>query len=122
MQQVLESGKSFTAVLASNDLSALGVMQALQDANLKIPDDVSVIGHDDILVLSNIKPHLTSLHVPKIDMGHAALDLLQARIQSPDRPIQHVLVAESLVARETVANVAGKKLQAINEKILPFRR
>jgi LacI family transcriptional regulator len=122
MEQLLARDVSFTAVLASNDQSAIGASQALQDANLSIPDDVSLIGHDNIKDQFLTQLGLTTVDVAKHDMGRIALDLLQARIQKPDRPIQHILTAESLIFRESVKNIDGNQLKTVGSKILPYRR
>jgi LacI family transcriptional regulator len=122
MEQLLERDTSFTAVLASNDQSAIGASQALQDANLRIPDDISLIGHDDIEAQFLTTLELTTVGVAKRDMGRIALDLLQTRIQNPDRPIQHILTAASLIQRQTVRNLNGDMLKSVNPKILPYRR
>ena len=122
MEQILATGVPFTAVLASNDLSAVGASRALQNANLRIPEDVSLIGHDNVEAQYLSAPGMTTLDVAKREMGHIALQMLQARIQNPDRPIQHILTAESLIQRDTVRNIAGETLKSVNPKILPYRR
>ncbi len=73
MQQILNSGASFTAVLASNDESALGAMQALEKARKKIPQDVAIIGFDNRLDGAVHEPGLSSVHVPLFNMGYQAL-------------------------------------------------
>lgn len=122
MEQLLAKDCSITAVLASNDLSAFGASQALQDANLNIPNDISLIGHDNINAQFITQLGLTTVNVAKHDMGHIALDLLQSRFQKPDRPIQHILTAESLIQRESVNNVNGGQLKSVDHKLLPYRR
>lgn len=122
MEQLLERDASFTAVLASNDQSAIGASQALQDANLRIPDDISLIGHDNIKEQFLTQLGLTTIDVAKHDMGRIALDLLQTRIQKPDRPILHILTAASLIQRQTVRNLNGDMLKSVNPKVMPYRR
>jgi len=122
MEQLLERGASFTAVLASNDQSAIGASQALLDANLSIPEDISLIGHDNINLQFLTTLELTTVNVDKRDMGRIALNLLQSRIQNSDRPIQHILTAASLIQRHTVRNLNGDKLKPVNPKVMPYRR
>src|SRR5689334_20622764 len=64
MKQLLESGASFTAVLSSNDESALGAMQAIEEAGKKIPQDIAIIGFDNRLEGAVHEPGLSSVHVP----------------------------------------------------------
>ncbi len=79
-RQILDAGAPFTAVLASNDESALGAMQALEDAGCKVPQDVAVIGFDNRLEGAAHTPGLTSIHVPLFSMGYRALQLLFEQI------------------------------------------
>ncbi len=78
MQTILASGASFTAVLASNDESAFGALQALKDAGRRVPEDVALIGFDDRLETLIQTPPLTSVRIPLYDLGYQALlQLLQ---------------------------------------------
>jgi signal transduction histidine kinase/DNA-binding LacI/PurR family transcriptional regulator/DNA-binding response OmpR family regulator len=79
MQQILSSGAPFTALLASNDLSALGAMEVLREAGRRIPDDVAVIGFDDILEARSHLPPLTTVRHPTFRLGYqTVLSLLDA--------------------------------------------
>jgi diguanylate cyclase (GGDEF)-like protein len=81
MQRILKSDVTFTAVMCSNDMSALGAMRALREAGIRIPWDVSVTGFDDIREgLAQIPP-LTSVHYPLFETGYRTLLLLQKRIE-----------------------------------------
>jgi DNA-binding LacI/PurR family transcriptional regulator len=72
MQRILTSGKRPTAVLASNDLTAIGAMGAIHEAGLRIPEDISVIGFDDIGLSAYTHPALTTLHVPRRELAAAS--------------------------------------------------
>ncbi|HEY4357044.1 MAG TPA: LacI family DNA-binding transcriptional regulator [Acidobacteriaceae bacterium] len=72
MQRILDSGKLPTAVMASNDLTAIGAMGALHDAGLRIPEDISVIGFDDIELSAYTRPALTTLQVPRRELAETA--------------------------------------------------
>jgi signal transduction histidine kinase/DNA-binding response OmpR family regulator/ABC-type sugar transport system substrate-binding protein len=79
MQQILSKGAPFTAVLASNDLSCLGAMEALRAAGRRIPEDVAVIGFDDILDARSYLPPLTTVRHPTFTLGcQAVFSLLDA--------------------------------------------
>ena len=72
MNRMLGAGDPPTALMASNDLTAIGAMGALHDAGLKIPGDVSVVGFDDILISAFTRPGLTTLHVPRRELAAVA--------------------------------------------------
>jgi signal transduction histidine kinase/DNA-binding response OmpR family regulator len=76
MREILATAVPFTAVLASNDESAFGAMQALKEAGLRIPEDVALIGFDDRLETLIQTPPLTSVHIPLYDLGYQSLQLL----------------------------------------------
>ena len=73
-QQILASGADFDALIASNDESAIGAMDALKRAGLRIPEDVAVIGFDNRLEGAVQQPPLTSVHVPLFNMGYQAVE------------------------------------------------
>jgi len=108
MQQIMASGAEFTAVLASNDESALGAIQALRDAGRNVPGDVAVIGFDNRLEGIVQEPSLTSIHVPLFNIGYMAVDLLLKHIEgSADLPDIHK-VDTRLVIRESCGCRVGK--------------
>ena len=76
MQQILDAGASFTALLASNDLSCLGAIDVLRAAGRRIPDEVAVIGFDDILEARSHLPALTTVRIPTFTLGHSAVTAL----------------------------------------------
>lgn len=107
MQQVMASGASFTAVVASNDESALGAMQALKDAGRRIPHDVAVIGFDNRLEGSAQAPGLSSIHVPLFNIGYRAVDLLLQAIEGRAALPDLVQVDTHLVIRESCGCIGG---------------
>ena len=99
MQQIMDAGAPFTAVLASNDESALGAMQALRTAGRAIPADIALIGFDDRPESAVQSPPLSSVHLPLFQMGVQAVELLVRQIQgAPDLP-ELVKVSTRLVPR-----------------------
>ena len=97
-----------TAIFASNDVSATGVMEAVRDAGLRIPDDVSVVGFDDIPAASQVHPPLSTVRQPLAAMGRTAADTLLAliagRAVSPQR---RELPTELVVRRSSGPVVAA---------------
>lgn len=81
-QELIKSGKEFTAVICTNDLMAMGAVSALIDAGLQVPSDVSVIGFDDIAFSGMWRPSLTTLAVSKMELGHRAFELLYSNIKN----------------------------------------
>ncbi len=101
MRGILDSGSGCSAVVASNDESALGAIQALKDAGRRIPDDVAVIGFDNRLEGSVEEPGLTSIHVPLFDMGYRAVELLLRSIEGGVALPRLLQITTHLVIRES---------------------
>lgn len=80
-QQLLTSGKEFTAVICQNDLMAMGAIAALEDGGKKTPQDVSVMGFDDILFAKAWRPSITTMAVSKFEFGYRAFQLLYNNIK-----------------------------------------
>jgi LacI family transcriptional regulator, galactose operon repressor len=95
-----------SAIFASNDVSAFGVMDAIRDAGLRIATDVSVIGFDDIPGAQSVHPPLTTMRQPLVEMGARATRMLLEFIEEPARPHERVDLATSLVIRETCRSPA----------------
>jgi LacI family transcriptional regulator len=102
--RLLEKGFSSTAVFAANDLIAMGVLDALRARNLRVPADVSVVGHNDMPLVDLIDPPLTTVRVAVEQMGVQAaqmlLDLLLAPMQAP---VTRMLVPRLVVRGSTAA-------------------
>lgn len=101
MRQILASGLPFTALIASNDESALGAMDALKQAGLRIPQDVAVIGFDNRLEGAVYEPGLTSLHVPLFNIGYRAVELLYQHLVEQLPLPDEVEVNTQLVVRQS---------------------
>ncbi len=101
VQKLLASGKRFSALVAFNDVAAIGVIRALHDGNLRVPTDVSVIGFDDIKAASFTLPRLTTIHQPLEDFGRVAGEHLISRIQGSVPSRQEIAVQPTLVVRES---------------------
>ena len=105
VQQLLSTGKPFTALVAFNDISAIGAIRALQDANLRVPTDVSVIGFDDIKAAGFTLPRLTTIHQPLEQFGRIAGEHLLGRIKGSIASRQEIPVQPTLIARESTGPV-----------------
>jgi LacI family transcriptional regulator len=108
-RKLLASHKPFTALFAFNDISAIGAIRALREARLRVPEDVSVIGFDDIEGAAYQNPALTTVRQPLREMGRTAAETLLRRIRrsSPDSHGGELMVEPRLIIRETTAPVAN---------------
>ena len=100
-QRLLDLPSPPTAIFAANDLSAFGVMNAARERGLSIPDDLSIIGFDDLPQAALQFPPLTTIHQPVQKMGAHATRLLLELIEQPDQPPQHIKLPTHLVERGT---------------------
>lgn len=100
-QRMLGMPRRPTAIIAANDLMALGAIEALQDARLKVPDDISIVGIDDIFVSAMPWAALTTLRHPKWNVGATAARLLIERIANPSMPTRRIIVPSELIVRGT---------------------
>ncbi len=116
MQKILASGAEFTAVMASNDESALGAMDALVAIGLRIPDDVAVIGFDNRLEGAVQEPGLSSIHVPLFDIGYQAVELLLNNIEENVPLVETVKVETRLIVRQSCGCNKGRFLTGTGEQ------
>ena len=100
-QHFLKQTQRPDCVFCANDTLALGFMQAVQDAGLRIPQDMAVVGFDDIYAARYSKPPLSTVHVPKVKMGKEAFKLLQDAINDPDHVPQTRTVSVEFIPRES---------------------
>jgi LacI family transcriptional regulator len=90
-----------TAIFASNDMSAFGAMDAARERGLRIPEDISIIGFDDIPQASFVYPKLTTVRQPLEQMGQIAVKLLLEQIEDQSRPPQRIALATQLIIRDS---------------------
>ena len=109
MDGLLSKRQSFTAVQASNDLLALGVLRSLRRHRLRCPEDVSVIGFNDMPFAEEFGPGLTTIRVPLEDIGTESARLLFERIQNGKNDSVLIRLPVSLVVRGSTGPVATKK-------------
>jgi DNA-binding LacI/PurR family transcriptional regulator len=102
-KRILASGTDFTALFAFNDISAIGAIRALREAGRRVPEDVSVVGFDDIQSAAFQNPGLTTVHQPLRQMGVIAAETLLSRINTPVKaPYPKAITIEpELIVRES---------------------
>lgn len=102
---LIERERPFTAILAGNDLTALGCIDALEAHGLSVPQDVSIIGGNDIPLLSRMSPALTSIHIPTYRMGSQAMSMLLEIIDGSHHDPVTLRVQPRLVVRDSTATL-----------------
>jgi LacI family transcriptional regulator len=90
-----------TAIIAINDLLAIGTIRAAADLGFRVPDDLSVISYDDVPMADYLVPRLTTVSKDALNLGRKAFEVLLARLQNPDLPQQHVRCPVRLIIRES---------------------
>ena len=100
-KQLVEKKRPFTALLAYNDVSAIGAIRAFQEAGLNVPKDISVVGFDDIAASAFHYPSLTTIRQPLDRMGELAVKILIDRIESEPETRPELAVQPELVVRES---------------------
>jgi DNA-binding LacI/PurR family transcriptional regulator len=104
-QRILSGGEPFTALFAFNDISAIGAIQALREAGRRVPEDVSVVGLDDIQSAAFQNPGLTTVRQPLREMGTIAAETLLRRIIAPAKAPypKEIVVEPELIVRGSTA-------------------
>jgi len=106
-KQLLAKRKPFTAIFAYNDISAIGAIRAIQEQGLRVPQDISVLGFDDIPGAAFHMPSLTTVRQPLNRMGEVAAETLLERIEGNREYPSEIAVEPELVVRESTARAAG---------------
>jgi DNA-binding LacI/PurR family transcriptional regulator len=106
-KKLLASKERFTAIFAFNDISAIGAIRALREGGARVPEDVSVVGFDDIQGADYQNPRLTTVRQPLRKMGKIAAETVLRRIRGPksDGNVKQIVVEPELIVREITARV-----------------
>lgn len=100
-QELLRSKVSFTALMAFNDLSAIGAINAFREAGKRIPEDISVVGFDDIKIATVFQPSLTTVQQPLTEMGTMAAQEILSSIEDSTLDPRSILVQPQLIVRQS---------------------
>ena len=98
---MLSAHKDISAILVANNLMTLGALQAINEKKIQIPEQIALVGFDDMPWATSLQPPLTVVAQPTYDMGKIAARLLLDRIHNPDSPIQQVTLETQLIVRES---------------------
>jgi LacI family transcriptional regulator len=100
-QRLLGLAERPSAIFASNDMMAFGVMEAARERGLRLPEDLSIVGFDDIPQASHVHPALTTIRQPLEEMGRSAANLLLKYIAHPNAEIERIELPTRLIIRES---------------------
>ncbi|MCE5171381.1 LacI family transcriptional regulator [Paenibacillus profundus] len=103
VQKWLAQGQMPTGLFAADDFTAIGAINALRQAGCRIPDDVSVIGYDDQSLASELRPRLTTIRQPAVQMGKMAVDVLMKQINGVNKRSTTLKLNPEIIVRESTA-------------------
>jgi LacI family transcriptional regulator len=98
---MLKKNLDFTAIFAYNDMMAFGAMQAIKEKDLRIPEDIGLVGYDDIPYSAFISPPLTTVKVKKQDLGIESVKLLFSRTNGNRKKHKKIMLDIELIIRKT---------------------
>jgi DNA-binding LacI/PurR family transcriptional regulator len=113
-RKLLDAHPDVTAIFAANDVMAFGVVQAVLDRGLRIPEDLSLIGFDNIGFSAVVHPPLTTIHQPKYEMGSAAVDILLRLAHDKGKQMpEHRRLGVELIERQSCKQLLADPLRAL---------
>jgi LacI family transcriptional regulator len=99
--RILDTGDKINAIVAANDLLALGALDALKRRALRCPDDISIVGHNDMPFMDVVSPPLTTVRIEHREMGRRAARMLIDAIKTGSSDIRHVVLRPELIVRDS---------------------
>lgn len=105
MMKFFALGQLPTAIFAASDDMAMGVIKAIKSKDLKVPEDISVLGFDDLKFSSIFEPALTTIAQPAFEIGENAMELLMKLINKEEVKREQIILADQLVVRESVGTI-----------------
>jgi LacI family transcriptional regulator len=102
---LLRRNPHITALFCCNDMMAVAVMQAVQAVGRRLPDDLSIVGFDNVELAEHVTPALTTMHVDKISMGRLAVQLLKNRAEFPAASCTTTMLRPTLIERQSVRSL-----------------
>jgi LacI family transcriptional regulator len=101
--ELLDAAAGLTAIVAANDRLAIGCYDALERSGLRCPEDISIVGFNDMPFIDRLRPPLTSVRVPQREIGTVAADLLLQRLRDGSQSAREILLEPTLVVRGSTA-------------------
>ncbi|ARQ00546.1 LacI family DNA-binding transcriptional regulator [Pseudorhodoplanes sinuspersici] len=115
-RRLLDSHPQVTAIVAANDLLALGVYDVFRERGINCPAEISVVGHNDMQLVDMIEPPLTTIRIDHHEMGRQAAELLRQVIENPDKAKHNVTLQPILIVRSSTAAPRKPKPQTRSER------
>lgn len=107
-RRLLDRRPDLTAIAAANDLLALGAYEVLRERNIKCPEEMSIVGHNDMPLVDIMSPPLTTIRIAHREMGSEAAQLLLSEISGSAPLKRHIVLTPSLIVRGSTAPPRGK--------------
>lgn len=101
LKEIMQSQKMPDGIFAGNDILALGIIQAITESGFKIPEDIKVVGFDDIIYMQLPEISLTTIIQPKYEMGVLAAKMLLSKIKNPNVKIDNIILEPHIAIRRT---------------------
>jgi LacI family transcriptional regulator len=101
--ELLDASPDITAIVAGNDLMAIGCYDVLEERGLRCPNDVSIVGFNDMPFVDKLRPPLTSVRIPQREIGNVAADLLLEQLGESSPPASEILLEPALIVRGSTA-------------------
>jgi LacI family transcriptional regulator len=106
--ELLDRSPELTAIIAANDLLAIGCYDVLAERGMRCPEDISIVGFNDMPLVDRLQPPLTTVRVPQREIGMAAADLLLERLAEDEGPVREILLEPTLVVRASTRPPANQ--------------
>ncbi|MGB0125049.1 MAG: substrate-binding domain-containing protein, partial [Silvibacterium sp.] len=116
MEKLLEAPELPTAVMCSNDMTAIGALRVLARTGIKVPEDISVIGFDDVHLVEFVFPPLTTVRMSRNDLARGAFDALRAIRETPEKRVPQT-ISTNLIVRQSTSYPRGSALSKGTIKI-----
>ncbi|CAE6927712.1 Ribose operon repressor [Vibrio sp. B1REV9] len=104
-KKMIERGPLPSSIFVSNDMMAMGVLNAANELGIEVPEQLSIIGYDDIHIAKYMSPSLTTIHQPKYSLGQAAVETLLRKLNEKTQETQVVQLEPTLVERKSVKSL-----------------
>jgi LacI family transcriptional regulator len=117
-EQLLTRSPELTAFVAYNDLVAVGAMRACAELGLQVPEDCAIIGCDDIPLAAWVSPALTTIHIPKYNLGRQAMQLLLSMMQDQGTTSEPIVLSPHLVIRDSTGNPMRQPQSVVQRSLL----
>src|SRR5207249_862853 len=119
-KQLLARKHPFTALFAYNDIAAIGAIWAFHEAGLRVPEDISIVGFDDIPGAAYANPGLTTVRQPLIKMGQIAAQTVVDQIEGRGEYVPEIAIEPEFVVRESTGPVAARQLRSVAGSTRPL--